>query len=70
MKSNYLTHDDLYHACRELATDRHGRFARLISDAYTLADQYNRQRLVDAFPDVFERGYHFYQASKLLEVSA
>ena len=65
MKTNYLSRDDLCHACRELESGRHGSFAQHMSRAYAVADKANGQALLDAFPDLFERGYHFYQASKL-----
>jgi hypothetical protein len=68
MKTNYLTTDELYYACYELLTGRHGSFAKAIAEAYSVADKGNSQKLVEAFPDLFERGYHFWQASKLTTV--
>jgi hypothetical protein len=65
MKTNYLSHDDLRHSRRELESGRHGSFAQHIARAHAVADKANGQALIDAFPDLFERGYHFYQASKL-----
>ena len=68
MKTNYLTTDELYYACYELLTGRHGSFAKAIAEAYSVADRGNSQKLVEAFPDLFERGYHFWQARKLTTV--
>jgi hypothetical protein len=65
MKTNYLTSDDMYHACRELESGRHGGFAQQIARAYMVADKTNSAALVAAFPDLFERGYHFAQAKRL-----
>ena len=65
MTTNYLTQDDLYHASRELESGRHGAFAQDLARAYFHADKNNAERLVTAFPDIFERGYHFYQSAKL-----
>jgi hypothetical protein len=67
MINNYLTIDDLFYACRELESGRHGSFARAIAEAYAVADSDNSQKLVEAFPDLFERGYHFWQSRKLAE---
>lgn len=66
MKNNYLTSDDFYYACKELESGRHGSFARAIAEAYVIADRHNSKKLVEAFPDLFERGYHFWQARKLM----
>ena len=68
MTSNYLTTDELRHACFELESGRHGSFARAIAEAYLVADWGNSQKLAEAFPDLFERGYHFWQARKLTTV--
>jgi len=65
MINNYLTTDDLYCACQELESGRHGSFARAIAEAYLVADRGSSQKLVAAFPDLFERGYHFWQSRKL-----
>jgi hypothetical protein len=65
MTNNYLTTDDLYYACQELESGRHGSFARAIAEAYAVADMGNSQKLVEAFPDLFERGHHFWQSRKL-----
>ena len=65
MKTNYLSQDELFYACRELESGRHGSFAQHLARAYSVADKTNRKALLDAFPELFERGYHFYQASKL-----
>lgn len=66
MTHNYLTTNDLYYACRELESGQHGSFAKAIAEAYSIADKANSQKLVEAFPDLFERGYHFWQARKLM----
>lgn len=65
MKTNYLNHDDLRFACRELESGRHGAFAQDLARAYFHADKANAETLLNAFPHIFERGYHFYQSSKL-----
>jgi len=66
MKQNHLTHDDLHYACRELESGRHGAFAQDLARAYFHADKTNSETLVNAFPDIFERGYHFYQSRRLI----
>lgn len=65
MKTNYLTSDDMYQACRELESGRHGSFAQAIARAYAVADKGNSAKLLEAFPDLFERGYHFAQSRRL-----
>lgn len=70
MKTNYLTTDDMRHACRELESGRHGSFAQDLARAYFHADKTNSERLASAFPDIFERGYHFHQSNKLRQVNA
>ena len=59
MTNNYLASYDFYAAAVELSTGHHGSFAGAIGDAYIVADKGNSQKLVDAFPEVFMRGYHF-----------
>jgi hypothetical protein len=70
MTTNYLTPDDMRHACRELESGRHGSFAQDLARAYFHADKTNSDRLASAFPEIFERGYHFYQSNKLRQIPA
>ena len=65
MKTNYLSHDELFYACRELESGQHGSFAQHIARAYAVADKANSAKLLEAFPDLFERGHHFVQAKRL-----
>lgn len=65
MKTSYLTQDDIRNACRELESGRHGAFAQDLARAYFHADKSNAETLLNAFPDIFERGFHFYQSRKL-----
>jgi hypothetical protein len=69
MTNTYLTSYEFYLAAVELSTGQHGSFAEAIGDAYIVADKGNSQKLVDAFPDVFMRGWHFVQ-SKAVRYSA
>ena len=62
---NYLAFYELYAAAVELSTGQHGSFAGAIGEAYIVADKGNSQKLVDAFPEVFMRGWHFAQAKYL-----
>ena len=50
---------DMHDAAAELATGRHGSFARRIGEAYQFADESNKARLTQAFPDLFEKGRLF-----------
>jgi len=59
MTNNYLASYDFYAAAVELSTGQHGSFAEAIGNAYFVADNGNRQKLADAFSEVFMRGYHF-----------
>jgi len=68
MKTNHLSYDDMFNACRELESGRHGSFAQHIARAYVVADKGNSQKLSDAFPDLFERGHHFAQSRKLQQL--
>jgi hypothetical protein len=40
-------------------------FAQRIGDAFIVADKGNSQKLLDAFPEVFMRGWHFAQAKRM-----
>lgn len=68
MKTNCLTDDDIRNACRELESGRHGAFAQDLARAYFHADKSNSETLINAFPAIFERGFHFYQSRKLTAV--
>ncbi len=68
MKTNHLSYDDMFNACRELESGRHGSFAQHIARAYVVADKGNSQKLFEAFPDLFERGHHFAQSRKLQQL--
>ena len=54
-----MTHKelDLFYAAHELGTGLHGKFAALIGDAYLMADRTNSEKLVRAFPAIFEKGH-------------
>ena len=54
-----MTHDEMLKASLELATGAHGSFAALIGEAYLKADRSNAERLVKAFPELFEKGLSF-----------
>jgi len=54
-----MTHDEMLKASLELATGVHGSFAALIGGAYLKADSSNAERLVKAFPELFEKGLSF-----------
>jgi hypothetical protein len=69
MTNNSLTKDELYISAFELSTGLHGSFAQAIGDALTVADSGNAQKLLDAFPDVFMRGWHFAQAKYMSQPS-
>ena len=51
-----LTQEQLNKAAHYMTRD--GGFASAISDAYFKADSRNRERLVAAFYDLFERAYN------------
>ena len=65
MTNNYLASYDFYAAAVELSTGQHGSFAEAIGDAYIVADKGNSQKLVDAFPEVFMRGWHWVQSKRI-----
>lgn len=50
------TNREMHGAAAELATGRHGSFARRIGEAYQFADDGNKARLTRAFPELFEKG--------------
>lgn len=52
---------DIQRAAMELQTGRHGGFAESIAIAYHRADPANRARLVEAFPELFKKGRHFWE---------
>jgi hypothetical protein len=51
-----LTDDELYEAAR-LMSDIGGSFAESIARAYFSADRFNQDRLINAFPELFQK-YH------------
>ena len=51
-----MTESDLYQAAR--AMQYMGSFANAISEAYLVADNHNRETLVQAFKGLFERALH------------
>lgn len=62
MINNSLTQHEFYLSACELSTGSHGSFAQHIGDAFIVADRGNSQKLLDAFHEVFMRGWHFAQA--------
>jgi hypothetical protein len=70
MTNNSLTPHEFYLSACELRTGLHGSFAQAIGDAYIVADSGNSQKLTDAFPEVFMRGwqsYHWKANNQILE---
>lgn len=58
MKAQHMTHDQLCNAAANM--ERYGGgFCEALALAFCRADSYNTQRLVDAFPNIFERYYNF-----------
>ncbi len=51
---NTLTHDQAYKTAKRMR-DHYGSFASAIACAYMLADQSNRETLLTAFADLFNR---------------
>jgi hypothetical protein len=51
---NTLTHDQAYKTAKRMQ-DHYGSFASAIACAYMLADQNNRETLLTAFADLFNR---------------
>ena len=65
MSNNSLTQYEFYLSAVELSTGSHGSFAQAIGDAFIVADKGNSQKLLDAFHEVFMRGWHFAQAKRM-----
>lgn len=65
MTNKSLTPSELYLSACELSTGQHGSFAGAIGDAYIVADKGNSQKLVDAFPELFLRGWHWVQSKRI-----
>jgi hypothetical protein len=65
MSNNFLTQYEFYLSAVELSTGSHGSFAQHIGEAFIVADKGNSQKLLDAFPEVFMRGWHFAQAKRM-----
>jgi hypothetical protein len=65
MTNNSLTPHEFYLSAVELSTGQHGSFAEAIGEAYIVADSGNSQKLVDAFPEVFMRGWHWVQSKRI-----
>jgi len=63
--NNFLTPYEFYLAACELRTGKHGSFAEAIGEAYIVADSGNSQKLVDAFPEVFMRGWYWIQSKRI-----
>ena len=69
MTNNSLTSYEFYLSAVELSTGLHGSFAEAIGEAFIVADRGNSQKLLDAFPEVFMRGWHFAQAKYMSQSS-
>lgn len=67
MTNNSLTPYEFYLSACELSTGQHGSFAEAIGDAYIVADKVNSQKLVDAFPELFMRGWHWVQSKRMTQ---
>lgn len=67
MTNNSLTPYEFYLSACELSTGHHGSFAGAIGDAYIVADKGNSQKLLDAFPELFMRGWHRAQAKYMMQ---
>ena len=65
MSNNFLTQYEFYLSACELSTGSHGSFAQAIGEAFIVADRGNSQKLLDAFPEVFMRGWYFAQAKRM-----
>lgn len=65
MTNNSLTQYEFYMSAVELSTGLHGSFAEAIGEAFIVADRGNNQKLIDAFPEVFMRGWIFAQAKRM-----
>ena len=69
MINKSLTSYEFYLSAVELSTGLHGSFAEAIGEAFIVADRGNSQKLLDAFPEVFMRGWHFAQAKRMSQPS-
>ena len=49
----------LHRAAVEMESGRHGSFSAALAVAYFAADTHNRERLIAAFGDLFERAHQF-----------
>lgn len=65
--NNSLTSYEFYLSACELRTGQHGSFAEAIGEAYIVADKGNSQKLVDAFPELFMRGWHWVQSKRMTQ---
>ena len=65
--NNSLTPYEFYLSACELSTGQHGSFAEAIGDAYIVADKGNSQKLLDAFPELFMRGWHWVQSKRMTQ---
>ncbi len=65
MINNSLTPHEFYLSAVELSTGQHGSFAEAIGEAYIVADSGNSQKLLDAFPELFLRGWHWVQSKRI-----
>jgi hypothetical protein len=55
-----MTDAQMHRAAVAMQSGTHGHFATSIGDAYIAADPTNRERLADAFPDLFARVHEFH----------
>ena len=67
MTNNSLTPHEFYLSACELSTGHHGSFAEAIGDAYIVADKGNSQKLADAFPELFMRGWYWAQSKRMTQ---
>jgi hypothetical protein len=67
MINNSLTPHEFYLSACELSTGQHGSFAGAIGEAYIVADKGNSQKLLDAFPELFMRGWHWVQSKRMTQ---
>lgn len=50
-----LTDSQALAVCRHIQSANYGSFASALSCTYVLADQWNREKLLEAFSDLFSR---------------
>jgi len=67
MINNSLTPHEFYLSAVELSTGQHGSFAEAIGETYIVADKGSSQKLVDAFPELFMRGWHWVQSKRMTQ---